>query len=195
MNYLHFFGAGRILRIRQRQHSPDSLRLIYFCAIIFVTFFIIIICIIYYCLRLIGYVLIFGFFCELKFKLKFVRWFFFGGGTGSETVLRGWLGGLLRAGNGATSARDELQTATVVSHSLRAAFLINFQWMLRVAFNRVQFQFQPTFNFNRQRTAHAAEKGRQNSFIKSNSQAGEAKQAGQPRRGRNKLAKSFAWEI
>lgn len=113
VNYLHFFGAGRILRIRQRQHSPDSLRLIYFARYLcnfFITIFII-----YYCQPLIGYVLIFCFFFELKFKLKFVRRFFWRR-NGIGDGFRSWLGGLLRAGNGATGARDELQTATVGSH-------------------------------------------------------------------------------
>lgn len=66
-----------------------ALDLLYFARYLcnfFITIFII-----YYCLPLIGYVLIFCFFFELKFKFKFVRRFFFGGGTGSETVSEaGW---------------------------------------------------------------------------------------------------------
>lgn len=90
-----------------------ALDLLYFARYLcnfFITIFII-----YYCQPLIGYVLIFCFFFELKFKLKFVRRFFWRR-NGIGDGFRGWLGGLLRAGNGATGARDELQTATVGSH-------------------------------------------------------------------------------
>lgn len=143
-----------------------ALDLLYFARYLcnfFITIFII-----YYCLPLIGYVLIFCFFFELKFKFKFVRRFFWRR-NGIGDGFRGWLGGLLQAGNGATGARDELQTATVGSHWLRAAFLINFRWMLRVSFNRVQLQFQPSSTSTGSATAHATQKGRQNSFMKSNS--------------------------
>lgn len=196
MNYLHFFGAGRILRIRQRQHSPDSLRLIYFCAIIFVTFFTIIICIIYYCLRLIGYVLIFCFFCELKFKLKFVRWFFFwrrnGIGDGFERL----------AGRIAPSwERSDRRTRRAPDRNCCLAFTARcFSDKLSVDAAR-RFQSSSvsiSTDVQLQPAAHSAcARKRAPKFIHKKQQpsGGDSKEAGQTRRGRNKLAKSFAWEI